>query len=56
MLNIFEFFHDKEIVGSWLIHVISFHESSSMSFNLYNKTKLEPASFSYFFELLWEKK
>ena len=29
MLNIFEFFHVKEIVASWLVYVNQLHESSN---------------------------
>ena len=56
MLNIFEFFHVKEIVESWLVYVNKFFMNHPiMFFDRDNKTKLVPVSFSYFLELLLVK-
>ena len=48
MLNVFEFSHVKEIVESLLRYVNKFSWIIQSSFMTENKTKLVPASFSYF--------
>ena len=62
MLNIFEISRLNEIVESWKVYwrrVSSLYSTLNvhpiMFLSQSNKTKLVPASFSYFLELLWKK-
>ena len=52
MLNIFEFSHVKEIVESWLVYANKVSNYPVMFHDRDNKTKLVPAFFSYFVELM----
>ena len=52
MFNIFEFFHVKEIVQSWLVYGITCRESFNMFLEKDNEIKLVPVSFSDVLELL----
>ena len=55
MLNIFEFFHKKEITESWLVYVNNVSSNHVSWLNRDNKKMLVSASFSYVLELLREK-
>ena len=54
MLNIFEFFLEKEIVEYWLVYVNKF-SWIILFLDCDNTGKLVPASFSYVLEFLREK-